>query len=101
VCFNYGFIPRTWSDTERGGDGDPLDLVDLSSKTSKATLTVSDYQVLGVLGLVREGLLDYKIIAMDAAEAKEREIYTLEDLKEQEQPLLDEVVNWFHNTRSK
>ena len=45
---------------------------------------MSDFQVLGVLGLVREGLLDYKIIVMDAAEAEEREIFTLEDLKEQE-----------------
>jgi inorganic pyrophosphatase len=50
--FNYGFIPRTWSDNDRGGDGDPIDLVDLSWKEVKPTMAVSDYLVLGTIGLV-------------------------------------------------
>ena len=52
TIFNYGFIPRTWSDTELGGDGDPIDLVDVSWKELKPVLAVSDYLVLGVLGLI-------------------------------------------------
>ena len=50
--FNYGFIPRTWSDPRSGGDGDAIDLVDLSLNGMKAVLAVSDYTVLGILGLV-------------------------------------------------
>jgi len=50
--FNYGFIPRTWSDSEIGGDGDPIDLVDLSWKDLKPVMAVSDYLVLGALGLI-------------------------------------------------
>jgi inorganic pyrophosphatase len=50
--FNYGFIPRTWSDNELGGDCDPIDLVDLGWRNIKQTLAVSDYLVLGTLGLV-------------------------------------------------
>ena len=50
--FNYGFIPQTWCDDMIGGDSDPLDLVDLSWKEIKPVLAVSDYLVLGLLGLV-------------------------------------------------
>lgn len=50
--FNYGFIPRTWCDDELGGDGDAIDIVDLSWKELKPVLAVSDYLVLGVMGLV-------------------------------------------------
>ena len=29
TTFNYGCIPQTWEDPSKGGDGDPIDLVDL------------------------------------------------------------------------
>lgn len=50
-AFNYGFIPRTWSDPRTGGDGDAIDLVDLT-EVKKGVLAVSNYTVLGILGLV-------------------------------------------------
>lgn len=50
--FNYGFIPQTWCDDQACGDSDPMDLVDLSWKEAKPILAISDYLVLGVLGLV-------------------------------------------------
>jgi inorganic pyrophosphatase len=77
--FNYGFLPRTWCDDELGGDGDAIDLVDLSWKELKPVLAVSDYLVLGIMGLVDQGELDYKVIAIEVNEAKERGIRDLED----------------------
>ena len=50
--FNYGFLPRTWCDDSLGGDGDAIDLVDLGSKQLKPVLAVSDYLVLGIMGLI-------------------------------------------------
>lgn len=82
ALFNYGFVPQTWSDSRWGGDGNPLDLVDLSSGQAKTTLTVCDFKVLGVLGHIDKGMLDYKIIVLDAKEANERGILTLDDLKD-------------------
>ena len=51
TIFNYGCIPQTWEDPEKGGDGDPIDLVDLSWKP-KPVMAVSDYAVLGCIGLI-------------------------------------------------
>lgn len=77
LCFNRGFVPQTWSNDDFGGDGCPIDLVDVSRSKAKSILTVSDYLVLGVLGLVNRGRLDYKIIALDMKEAQMRNISTL------------------------
>lgn len=79
--FNYGFIPRTWSDNELGGDCDPIDLVDLGWRNIKQTLAVSDYLVLGTLGLVDQGELDIKVLAIEAIEANELGIKTLKDFE--------------------
>jgi len=51
TIFNYGFIPQTWEDGATGGDNDPIDLVDLG-QSKKPILGVSDYLVLGCLGLI-------------------------------------------------
>lgn len=79
--FNYGFIPRTWSDNDLGGDSDPIDLVDLGWNNMKQTLAVSDYLVLGTLGLVDQGEQDIKVLAIEATEAKELGIKTMKDFE--------------------
>lgn len=79
--FNYGFIPRTYCDQSLGGDGDAIDIVDLSWKELKPILAVSDYLVLGVMGLIDQGELDYKILAIEVNEAKHRNITNLESYK--------------------
>ena len=95
--FNYGFIPRTWSDSDLGGDGDPIDLVDVSWKELKPVLAVSDYLVLGVLGLIDQGELDYKIIAIEATEAHERGIKNLKDYSMKLPNSLEAIKVWFRD----
>ena len=58
---NYGFIPSTLSDPDQRGDGDALDILVLSE--SLRTGTVTSVVPLGLLKLVDNGELDYKIIA--------------------------------------
>lgn len=78
--FNMGIIPRTLNCLRLGGDGGALDFVDLSRNGAKPILTIADFKVLGVLGLIHDGKLDYKIVVLDAEEAQERAIHSLQDL---------------------
>lgn len=61
---NYGYIPSTFSDPEKGGDGDALDVLVLSE--SMPTGTVLEITAIAVLKLIDEGELDHKIIAIPA-----------------------------------
>ena len=79
TTFNYGFIPQTWESPEENGDCDPIDLVDLSLDSTKPLLGVSDYLVLGCLGLIDQGEIDWKVLGLEVNEAKSLGIVTMED----------------------
>jgi len=59
---NYGFIPSTYSNPQKGGDGDALDVLIISE--SVQTGTVMEIIPIGILNLIDNGELDYKIIAV-------------------------------------
>lgn len=59
---NYGFIPSTRMDKERGGDGDPLDVLLLAEHTP--TDSVVEVQPIGLLLLKDLGELDNKVLAI-------------------------------------
>lgn len=61
---NYGFIPSTYMDPERGGDGDPLDVILMSA--AQPTGTVISIKPIGMLELIDGGELDTKLIAIPA-----------------------------------
>ncbi len=61
---NYGFIPSTKMDKERGGDGDPLDVLVLAE--SLPTGTVIEVVPIGMLLLKDLGELDHKVLAIPA-----------------------------------
>lgn len=73
---NYGAFPQTWEDPDHeedglGGDNDPLDVVDVGSKPCQVG-DVYTVRVLGVLGMVDGGEMDWKVVvarsgAADAA----------------------------------
>lgn len=63
---NYGFIPSTFSDPEKGGDGDALDILVLSESLN--TGSVLEVIPIGMLKIEDDGELDYKIIAVPLAE---------------------------------
>jgi inorganic pyrophosphatase len=61
---NYGFVPNTLMDKDRGGDGDPLDvLVICESVPSGTRLSVTP---IGALLIRDRGEIDTKIIAVPA-----------------------------------
>lgn len=61
---NYGFIPGTLMDRERGGDGDPLDIFLISE--ALLTGTIVPVIPIGALLLRDRGEIDTKIIAIPA-----------------------------------
>lgn len=65
---NYGFIPGTRMDKERGGDGDPLDVLVIAEHLP--TGTVLEVAPIGLLRLKDLGELDSKVLAVPADPAK-------------------------------
>lgn len=61
---NYGFVPNTRMDKDRGGDGDPLDALVLAEHLP--TGTVIDIVPIGLLQLKDLGELDHKVLAIPA-----------------------------------
>ena len=89
---NYGFIPSTLMDRERGGDGDALDVLVLSE--SVPTKTVMEVEVLGVLQLLDGGEADDKIIAIPA----NKEARTVQELTPEIKSI---IITWFANYKGK
>lgn len=59
---NYGFIPGTHMDIERGGDGDALDVLVIAESLSTGSLI--EVQAIAALLLLDNGEIDTKIIAV-------------------------------------
>lgn len=68
---NYGFIPSTEMDVERGGDGDPLDILLIGEHARQGSLI--PVEPIAALLLKDRGELDTKIIAIPA-DANQRTI---------------------------
>lgn len=59
---NYGFIPSTYSDPNKGGDGDALDILIISERVD--TGTIMEIIPIAMLKLIDDGEIDYKIIGI-------------------------------------
>ena len=93
---NYGFIPATFSDPKKGGDGDALDILVLSE--SVGTGTVLEIIPIAMLKLIDNGEIDYKIIAIPADESKQ--IVKANSFVEfsKNYPIIKEIIElWFLN----
>lgn len=93
---NYGFIPSTLMDKNRGGDGDPLDILVIAPY--QRTGSVMQVHLIGALQLLDDGELDMKIIAIPADSAKQvLSVTDYPDLAVRYQPVLRIIETWFTN----
>ena len=83
---NYGCLPQTWEnpnekdpETLLYGDNDPLDVCEIS-KIERQSGDVYVVKVLGVLGMIDEGEMDWKIIAINAEDPISKELHDIHDL---------------------
>ena len=100
-------IPQTWEnsqhkDIETGafGDNDPLDLVEMSLFKVASLGQTQPVKVLGSLCLLDQGELDWKILALNADEAKERQIRNLEDFNRLCPGAIQEIQEWFRTYKT-
>ena len=93
---NYGFIPSTYSDPDKGGDADALDVLIIAENIP--TGTIVEILPIGILKLLDNQELDYKIIAIPLK--KELQVMapkTFDEFKKQYPEALDILKMWFSN----
>lgn len=93
---NYGYIPSTFSDPNKGGDGDALDVLVLSE--SVATGTIMEVNPIAVLKLFDDGEIDYKIIAIPSDKSKQIiKANNFADLTKDFSEIMTIIELWFLN----
>ena len=93
---NYGYIPSTYSDPTKGGDGDALDVLVLSE--SIVTGAVIEVSPIAILKLLDDGEIDYKIIAIPTDETKQiLKVNTYEDFLKDFSEVKTIIELWFLN----
>ena len=99
--WNYGCFPQTWEDPtqvhmETGalGDGDPLDVCEIGSIACHVG-QVMQVKVLGVLGMIDEGEMDWKIVCVNIHDPLAAEVNDVDDLYRVFPGLLHATFSWF------
>lgn len=83
---NYGFIPRTYAD-----DGDPLDVLILSSESIDPLVMVRCYPI-GMINMTDRGSVDEKIIAIPFSDPMYN---TYQDIGDLPRHVFDEIRHFF------
>jgi inorganic pyrophosphatase len=91
---NYGMIPQTLLSKDKGGDGDPLDVIVIGDPEARGT--VVQCKVIGILKLLDRGEQDDKLIAV----SKNSQLYSINSIEELHQKhlgILNIIDIWFTN----
>ena len=74
--------------------------MDLSTEHRRPLLAVSDYLVLGCLGLIDQGEIDWKVLALEVHEAEQLKVRSLEDFDKLQPGRVDEIREWFRTYKT-
>mmetsp|Transcript_22703 Transcript_22703/g.40443 ORF Transcript_22703/g.40443 Transcript_22703/m.40443 type:complete len:299 (-) Transcript_22703:286-1182(-) len=98
IFWNYGCLPQTWEDPNVEhpelkcfGDDDPIDVVEIGSK-SLAMGTVQEVKPLGVIAMIDDGELDWKVIAIATDDELAKEYNDIDDVPD---AVKDGIREWF------
>merc|ERR1712232_1319821 len=80
--------------TELEGDNDPLDVVEVGSRI-RGCGEIYQAKVLGILGMIDEGEMDWKVIAIATDDPDEPHISTIADLEAKMPGKVKSIVDWF------
>jgi len=101
IYWNYGMIPQTWenpdevhAETGYAGDNDPLDVVEIGSK-ALAQGAVEPVKVLGVLAMIDEGEIDWKLIAISKNDPLFGELNDIGDVDAKCPGVIAGIREWF------
>ena len=93
--FNYGFIPQTILPISKGGDGDPLDVIVISSSVERGSVIKAI--PLGALIMIDDQEIDTKIIAVGVNSSKLSQMNSIIQLNENYNGLIDIILLWLKN----
>eukprot|EP00581_Thalassiosira_minuscula_P012828 CAMPEP_0183716218 /NCGR_PEP_ID=MMETSP0737-20130205/10198_1 /TAXON_ID=385413 /ORGANISM="Thalassiosira miniscula, Strain CCMP1093" /LENGTH=275 /DNA_ID=CAMNT_0025945451 /DNA_START=55 /DNA_END=882 /DNA_ORIENTATION=+ len=98
IFWNYGCLPQTWEDPNEEhpelkcfGDDDPIDVVEIGSKALDMG-TVKEVKPLGVLAMIDDGELDWKVIAIATDDELAKEYNDIDDVPD---AVKDGIREWF------
>jgi len=101
IFWNYGCLPQTWEDPsakhpELGyfGDDDPIDVVEIGS-SSLSMGSVKSVKPLGVLAMIDDGELDWKVLAIATDDPLADEYNDIDDVPESIQAGIREWFRWY------
>jgi inorganic pyrophosphatase len=101
IFWNYGMLPQTWEDpgtehpaTKCSGDNDPLDVVEIGSE-SLPQGAVEPVKVLGILAMIDDGELDWKVIAIRPTDALAEQLNDIDDVEAKCPGVISGIREWF------
>uniref|UniRef100_A0A7S1UHB8 inorganic diphosphatase n=1 Tax=Phaeomonas parva TaxID=124430 RepID=A0A7S1UHB8_9STRA len=101
IFWNYGCLPQTWEDPniehpelKVSGDDDPLDVVEVGSASLEMG-SVTAVKPIGVLAMIDDGELDWKLIAINKADPMAAEIDDVSDLEAKMPGVVSGIREWF------
>jgi len=101
LFWNYGCVPQTWEDPnvknhEVGmlGDNDPLDVVEIGS-SAIGFGEVAEVKPLGVLSMIDDGELDWKMIAISKSDPLYDQLNSVDDIDQLCPGTISGIREWF------
>ncbi|CAJ1439859.1 unnamed protein product [Effrenium voratum] len=101
IFWNYGMLPQTWEDpnvthkeTNCAGDNDPVDVVEIGSEALPQG-AVEPVKVLGVLAMIDDGELDWKVIGIRVADKLASELNDIDDVEAKCPGVISGIREWF------
>jgi inorganic pyrophosphatase len=101
IFWNYGCLPQTWEDPtvkhpELGcfGDNDPIDVVEIGS-ASLPMGSIKKVKALGVLAMIDDGELDWKVLAIATDDPLAKEFNDIDDVPDSIKAGVREWFRWY------
>jgi len=101
IFWNYGCLPQTWEDPNAEhpelkvfGDDDPIDVVEIGS-AALGMGSVKEVKPLGVLAMIDDGELDWKVLAIATDDPLAEEYNDIDDVPAAVQDGIREWFRWY------
>jgi len=101
IFWNYGCLPQTWEDPNHEhpelkvlGDDDPIDVVEIGS-SALAAGSITPVRVLGVLAMIDDGELDWKVLAISLDDPLAAELNDVADVEAKCPGVVSGIREWF------
>ena len=101
IFWNYGCLPQTWENPNEEhpvlkcfGDDDPIDVVEIGS-SALVPGSVTPVKPLGVLAMIDDGELDWKVVAIAESDPLAKELDDISDVEAKCPGVVSGIREWF------